>query len=1043
MTHRQLPCSTVSRFLSRLPHSAAMSSYLRCLLLCALVLLSSSVSVSSISSSSPSTGEVASVPAVMLLRIDPSEDSQVFDVSYFKATFDSAAATAAELPSSFTQRPDSMFGAVDGYVADTAADEMEAEADHAMHPMQTTAQFTMQRLSANAPWSPRIQPGLMYRTREISYLQVNTGVRVRLGSGYLLMYEGAMTNRSGPVTYSIENDVWVSNDEGRTWDLVAGRSEYGRTGPISSPNNGGNTFQARSGSNNCNDPLSDLIVSLGGTNATSGSSTTTTVSSYNGIQWIAQTSPWGPQRHFSSCDITDRGDVLLVGGHFHANNNQPADFLLNDVWRGTGVLDSAYALVWNRQTAAAAFSPREEHLVLVGYSSFYKREIMYVIGGRVTCTNADCYEGVMSNDVWASSDYGVTWAALTANAPFGPRWGHGGWITRGEVLLVWGGLNTPTGRYADTVTQRDMWASWDGGYSWSQCATANTDWIRGEQGVVVNSFGQLLLVAGYAYSENGQQQVRYNDVWQSTFSVDNNTEIAARCGAQPAAGAGLRRWPGSTATPANTMTFTPATLRAPWSPRYKAGLLTMSTPLMYKTPDGTTASTGPDWLLLYEGQGLVSSNAATNENDVYASADNGKTWVMIAGNSFRGQMGLKSSAYPDTSFSGSISSANCEDPTTDDVYSIGGLRWSGGAVGEAGAGFWSTSDVWYSSNALTWNSTGAQVYSPARHGATCDVGHSRNVILIGGMYRRYENGMVTEDYYSDVWQSVNKGARWTRVTAKAAFAPRRDHAMQIVYSDYYGKDLVYVVGGRGVVGTTVTVFNDVWVSSNAGSSWTAVNARAQFSPRFEASVVVTSRGAMLAVGGRGQTDLWLSLNGGARWSVCRVLANQSVTDSSAVTLTADDRLVIASGSPRADVLLGDQRLTDPAVVGRHCGLTVPGEGVGLRVSSWVAADGSDSTGGDDGGDGGEGTSTAGSTDSSSSGTLSGLAIVGIVAAILAALAAVFGYWKWQQKSSAPAYGSDPSGLLGTSHGSVEGQTHNTSSLDSSLINDTHNGHNSL
>ena len=842
-----------------------------------------------------------------------------------------------------------------------------------------------------------------------------------------------------PVSTAVsENDVWISNDDGITWDLVAGRSEYGRTGPVSSPNNGGNTFDARSGSNNCNDPLSDLVISLGGNNATTTSSTTATYWSYNGQNW--QLNPpnaqsWQPQRHFSSCDITDRGDVLLIGGHYHINTNSPADYLLNDVWRGTGVLDSAYALAWTPQTTAAPFAAREEHLVLVGYSSFYKREILYVIGGRVTCTNANCYDGTMSNDVWASSDYGVTWAQLTAAAGFGPRWGHGGWITRGEVLLVWGGLNTPTGLYENTITQRDIWASFDGGFTWNQCATSGTSWIRGEQGVVVNPNGQLVLVAGYAYTENNEFQVRYNDVWRSTFSIENTANLAARCGgnsAVPAAGTGLRRWPGSVATPANTLTFTPATLRAPWSPRYKAGLLSMSTPLSYKTVDGTTANTGANWLLMYEGQGLVSSDPASNENDVYASADNGATWTMIAGNSLRGQRGSITSANPTTSFSGSISSANCEDPTTDDVYTIGGLRWSGGNPGDVGAGFWSTNDVWYSTNALVWNRTNGG-FDPARHGATCDVGHSKNILLIGGMYRRWENNEMMETYYNDVWQSTNRGGTWRRMATRAPFAARRDHAMQITFSNYYGVDLVYVVGGRGPVNGVLDSFNDVWVSSNAGTAWRNVVLRAQFPKRFEASVLVTSQAAMLVIGGRGQTDMWASLNGGQRWTLCRVVANQTVTDSSAVTLTSDDRLVIASGSPRADVAPGDQTLTVPSVVARYCGNTVPAEGVGLRVDAWEG-----STGGSSGVDPSSGTTP----DTTSSGTLSGMAIVGIVAAVLVALAVAYGYWRWQQKNSGAASTSDPSGLLGHTNGTVEGQTH-SNSLDSSLLADTNGGHSSL
>ena len=706
------------------------------------------------------------------------------------------------------------------------------------------------------------------------------------------------------------------------------------------------------------------------------------------------------------------------------------------MWRGTGALDSAYQLVWRPQTTAAPFAAREEHLVLVGYSSFWKTEIIYVIGGRVTCTNANCYDGVMANDVWASSDYGITWAALNANAPFSPRWGHGGWITREGVLLVWGGLNTPTGLYDNTITQRDIWASFDGGFTWSQCATADTAWIRGEQGIAVNANGQLVLVAGYAYQENGQFQARYNDVWRSDFNVENTANLADRCGGGvPAAGPGLRRWPGVGATPANTLTFTPATMRAPWSPRYKAGLLLMSTPLSYKTVDGTTANTGPNWLLMYEGMGLVSSIATSNENDVYASADNGHSWTMIAGNSQRGQRGSITSAYPDTSFSGSISSANCEDPTTDDVYSIGGLRWN--------SGFWSTNDVWYSSNALWWNHTSTmstRLFDPPREGATCDVGHSRNIILIGGAWSRPENGTRQMTLYNDVWQSTNKGLVWTRVTQRAQFMARRDHAMQITFSDYYGKDLVYLVGGRGMVNNVADSFNDVWVSSNGGAMWRNVAVRAQFSKRFETSVVVTSQGAMLLIGGRGQTDIWASMNGGVKWTACRVLGgNQSVSDSSAITLTADDRLVIASGSPRADVILGDQSLTQAAVLARHCQTTVPAEGVGLRVDGWDGTTGSNSGGNGTDPDSGNTTSDT----SSSGGTLSGMAIVGIVAAVLVALAAAYGYWRWQQKNSLASSTGDPSGLLGTDHGTVEGQVHGSNSLDSSLLADTDGGHSSL
>jgi hypothetical protein len=77
---------------------------------------------------------------------------------------------------------------------------------HHMRLLQATQAFTMQRRTANSPFSPRIQPGLMYRTRPLTYTQLTTGIQIRLGSGYLLMYEGAMNNRTG-TTRAVENDV--------------------------------------------------------------------------------------------------------------------------------------------------------------------------------------------------------------------------------------------------------------------------------------------------------------------------------------------------------------------------------------------------------------------------------------------------------------------------------------------------------------------------------------------------------------------------------------------------------------------------------------------------------------------------------------------------------------------------------------------------------------------------------------------------------------------------------------------------------------------
>ena len=911
--------------------------------------------------------------------------------------------------------------------APASASASESAPHHAMRPMQSTAAWNMQRLCATAPFSPRIQPGLMYRTREINYLQVGTGLRQRLGAGYLMMYEGAMTNRTGGPTLAIENDVWISNDNGGTWDLIAGFSAYGRSGPTSAPGMQANTFVGRSGSNNCNDPLSDLVVSLGGINPVTGNSTTVSYSSVNGQQWLAQAgTPFSPQRHFSSCDINERGDVFLIGGHYQAVNVRQ-EVLLNDIWVGTGVVSLNNLITWRRVTAAAPFSAREEHLVLVAWSSYFKKEILYVIGGRVTCTTFDCYGGVMANDVWASSDSGVTWAVINAAPGFGPRWGHGGWATKDGVLLVWGGLNTPTGAYVNTVTQRDLWASFDGGFTWRQCNTPNTEWIRGEQGSVVNpTTGQLILVAGYAYSENGVFQVRYNDVWSSNIpggGVENTNNVAARCGgmgAVPSAGVGLRAWPGNPAVPQNTMTFTALTLRAPWSPRFRPGLLLMDKPITYKLRDGTSANTGPNWLVFYEGHNVVYNLENLNENDVYASADNGTTWNLISGIARRGQLGNVESAYPTSSFAGSISSANCEDPLTDDVYTLGGLRWNNTQP----TGFFGTNDVWHSSNALVWTKRMTKVFEPVRSSATCDVGHMNNIILIAGESRLPGGGGATT-YLNDVWTSTNRGITWSRTTARAPFPVRMDHAMQITWSDLYMVDLIYVVGGQTQSGTTLSPLNDVWVSSNGGVQWRSLVARAPWQARRGLAVVITHAGAMLLAGGADTTDIWASLNGGVRWTQCRLQAGQTVTvNQPAVTLTAEERLLIGSGSPRTDLWQSDVSLSQPSVVARLCQGSMPADGMGLIIEGWEPAGANN------------GTSPDADPSTTSSSGLTTWAVLLIVLAVLLALAAV--YWLWRRQQQTGSWNPLQQGSKAGDFSTLNGEPHAQSSLplDTALLGDT-------
>ena len=525
--------------------------------------------------------------------------------------------------------------------------------------------------------------------------------------------------------------------------------------------------------------MSDFAVSLGGV-LPSGVATSEVFYSSNGLSWSLAFGGmprfFSPNRFFSSCDVDESGLLFVIGGHSIRADGQ--HFLLNDVWQN----DARPVFGSNLITASAPFSPREEHLVLVADNSFLKTDIIYVMGGQTTCMSCDCSDGVSINDVWASSDGARSWTAVNTRPPWGPRWGHSGIVTTAGVLLVFGGLHSMTGLYQDTVTYRDMWASFDGGLQWCACSLPpNKLFIRGEQGVAINGDGRLVITAGYSYAENGTFQMRFNDVYRSTFSVENPQEVARRCGGAdviPATGIGLRAWPGAVPVSPNNVTFSPVIKRAPWSQRTTSpGLYRMTQPRTITNPtDGSTASTGPNWLLLYGGAG--------NENDVYASADDGVTWTLIAGISSGGVYGRRESAHPLTSFPPTFYTCSCEDPGNDDVYQIGGA------------------DVWYSSDAMFWTLRSGSPFAPGRNAPACVVDSRSRVLVVGGY--AIVSGRVE---LNDVWssESNSKGQTWVRMTANAPFPGRSHHRLQATWSDRYDTDLLFITGG-GALGR---YYNDV------------------------------------------------------------------------------------------------------------------------------------------------------------------------------------------------------------------------------------------
>ena len=288
--------------------------------------------------------------------------------------------------------------------------------------------------------------------------------------------------------------------------------------------------------------------------------------STDAITWTLQTqrSSFSPPRAWTSCDIDDHGEFMWIMGGLvppPVGSQQPAR-LLNDVWRGT-----SKGRQWQRVDTDASgeeidpaghWAPRAEHSVLLHHNTALKVDVLYVMGGWVTYDLRAPQRVATINDVWVSSDGGVSWKELTGYGTesvtsnmWPKRWGHSSFVTEKGVLLVAGGTDTKTGNQAQYVTYKDLWASFDGGYNWYPCKLpTNADFIRAEQSMQVTADQRLLLISGYSFNNGSQGTGRndYSDVYISNVSLADTATLINICGGEAAAPPrgtmGLSKWPG-------------------------------------------------------------------------------------------------------------------------------------------------------------------------------------------------------------------------------------------------------------------------------------------------------------------------------------------------------------------------------------------------------------------------------------------------------------------------------------------------------------------
>lgn len=140
-----------------------------------------------------------------------------------------------------------------------------------------------------------------------------------------------------------------------------------------------------------------------------------------------------------------------------------------------------------------------------------------------------------------------------------------------------------------------------------------------------------------------------------------------------------------------------------------------------------------------------------------------------------------------------------------------------------------------------------------RYGHTLSINSKNRLYLVGGFYADKARGRV--ENFNDVWLSTDSGRSWTQVVDHAPWAGRYQHAAVVDSHD----DIV-IVGG---ITEDLRRCADSWRSQDGGHTWKLISPVARWTARYEHAVVVDANNSLYVIGGmytydRRYNDVWRS-----------------------------------------------------------------------------------------------------------------------------------------------------------------------------------------
>jgi hypothetical protein len=250
------------------------------------------------------------------------------------------------------------------------------------------------------------------------------------------------------------------------------------------------------------------------------------------------------------------------------------------------------------------------------------------------------------------------------------------------------------------------------------------------------------------------------------------------------------------------------------------------------------------------------------KNDVWRSTDNGLTWTMQTANAgWSGRFGQNCVALPD----GSI------------VLMGGSDRYL------------TTNDTWRSTDkGETWTLVNASPGWTERRFASSVVLPDDTIILMGG----FEDEGVTEK--NDIWKSEDRGATWQLVNANAAWIPRRSHS-SVALQD----GTIVVMGGFNL--KKYSALDDTWTSTDYGVSWKKANS-GTWPSRYDFNSIVLPDDRIVLIGGTDfstrKNDVWQSSDKGTTWHIVNARTIWTARWGHSGIVTKDGSIIVMGGSTK-------------------------------------------------------------------------------------------------------------------------------------------------